>query len=202
MQETLAKTSADVQREARARAYAMPLSEFHVGNPELFRTDTLWPYFERLRKEEPVHWCSTSPVGNYWSVTKYNDIVQCREPAGDLLLRRAARRHHAARRRCPLRMAELHRHGRPRPCRAARRRAAAVHAARAGQDGGADPRALGLGARPPAAQRNLQLGRARVDRAHHADAGDAVRFSLGRAEEAHALVGHGHRAAQERRLCQ
>jgi hypothetical protein len=22
-----------------------------------------------------VHFCSTSPVGNYWSVTKYNDIV-------------------------------------------------------------------------------------------------------------------------------
>ena len=76
MQETLARTQSETQREARARAYAMPLSQFHVGNPELFRTDTLWPYFERLRKEEPVHWCSTSPVGNYWSVTKYNDIVQ------------------------------------------------------------------------------------------------------------------------------
>lgn len=76
MQETLAKASSEAQRAARARAYAMPLSQFHVGNPELFRTDTLWPYFERLRQEEPVHWCSTSPVGNYWSVTKYNDIVQ------------------------------------------------------------------------------------------------------------------------------
>src|ERR1700730_12655349 len=63
------------QRAAREKAYATPLSEFHPGNPELFRTDTLWPYFERLRKEEPVHFCSTSPVGNYWSVTKYNDIM-------------------------------------------------------------------------------------------------------------------------------
>jgi len=76
MQQASAKAISDAQREARTRAYAMPLSQFHVGNPELFRTDTLWPYFERLRKEEPVHWCSTSPVGNYWSVTKYNDIVQ------------------------------------------------------------------------------------------------------------------------------
>lgn len=64
-----------LQEEARQRAYAMPLSQFHVGNPELFRTDTLWPYFERLRKEEPVHYCTASPVGEYWSVTRYNDIM-------------------------------------------------------------------------------------------------------------------------------
>jgi cytochrome P450 len=63
------------QRAAREKAYATPLSEFHPGSPELFSTDTLWPYFERLRTEEPVHFCSTSPVGNYWSVTKYNDIM-------------------------------------------------------------------------------------------------------------------------------
>jgi cytochrome P450 len=63
------------QRAAREKAYATPLAEFHPGNPELFRSDTLWPYFERLRKEEPVHFCSTSPVGAYWSVTRYNDIM-------------------------------------------------------------------------------------------------------------------------------
>jgi cytochrome P450 len=75
MQETLTIARPEVRRAARERAYAMPLSQFHVGDPELFRSDTLWPYFERLRNEEPVHWCSTSPVGNYWSVTKYNDIM-------------------------------------------------------------------------------------------------------------------------------
>jgi cytochrome P450 len=62
-------------RAAHEKAYAMPLSEFHPGAPELFRSDTLWPYFERLRKEEPVHYCTTCPVGDYWSVTKYNDIM-------------------------------------------------------------------------------------------------------------------------------
>jgi len=61
--------------EARARAYATPLDQFHVGHPELFRSDTLWPWFERLRREAPVHFCSTSPVGNYWSVTRYHDIM-------------------------------------------------------------------------------------------------------------------------------
>jgi cytochrome P450 len=61
--------------EARQKAYATPLSEFHPGHPELFRSDTLWPYFERLREEEPVHFCTTSPVGSYWSVTRYDDIM-------------------------------------------------------------------------------------------------------------------------------
>ena len=63
------------QKAARENAYATPLSEFHPGNPELFRADTLWPYFERLRSEDPLHFCATSPVGSYWSVTKYNDIM-------------------------------------------------------------------------------------------------------------------------------
>jgi len=67
---------------AREKAYATPLSEFHPGNPELFRTDTLWPYFERLRNEEPVHFCAMSPVGAYWSVTKYNDIMHVDTNAG------------------------------------------------------------------------------------------------------------------------
>src|SRR6202042_1104537 len=65
----------EMLRAARAKAFATPLGEFHPGNPELFRSNTLWPYFERLRNEEPVHFCSTSPVGNYWSVTKYHDIM-------------------------------------------------------------------------------------------------------------------------------
>ncbi|UTD30415.1 cytochrome P450 [Bradyrhizobium sp. WD16] len=61
--------------EARAKAYATPLADFHPGHPELFRSDTLWPWFERLRREAPVHFCSTSPIGNYWSVTRYDDIM-------------------------------------------------------------------------------------------------------------------------------
>ena len=62
--------------EARERAYATPLEDFDVGNPELFRTDTHWPYFDRLRKEAPVHYCKDSMFGPYWSVTKYNDIME------------------------------------------------------------------------------------------------------------------------------
>ena len=62
-------------RAARAEAYAMPLKDFHPGAPRLFANDTLWPYFERLRKEEPVHYCTNAPIEPYWSITKYNDIM-------------------------------------------------------------------------------------------------------------------------------
>jgi cytochrome P450 len=62
-------------REAREKAYATPLADFHVGDPELFRTDTHWPWFERLRAEDPVHWCKDSEFGPYWSVALFNDIM-------------------------------------------------------------------------------------------------------------------------------
>jgi|SRR5579871_11369 len=61
--------------EAREKAYATPLEQFHVGDAELFRSDTLWPWFERLRREDPVHYCQQSEYGPYWSVTKHKDIV-------------------------------------------------------------------------------------------------------------------------------
>jgi cytochrome P450 len=69
--------SIDLQRAARDAAYSMPLDKIDPADPELFRTDTMWPYFERLRKEDPVHWAESEfeDVGGYWSVTKYNDIM-------------------------------------------------------------------------------------------------------------------------------
>src|SRR5476651_1745622 len=63
------------QNAARERAYTLPLAEFDPGHPELFKTDSFWPYFDRLRKEDPVHYCKDSMFGPYWSVTKYNDIM-------------------------------------------------------------------------------------------------------------------------------
>jgi cytochrome P450 len=61
--------------DARAAAYSMRLEDIDVSQPELFRSNTVWPYFERLRKEAPVHHCAQSRVGPYWSVTKYKDIM-------------------------------------------------------------------------------------------------------------------------------
>jgi cytochrome P450 len=71
----MADGAVHLKEEARAKAYATPLEDFHPGDPDLFRTDSHWPWFERLRQEEPVHYCKDSEFGPYWSVTKYNDIM-------------------------------------------------------------------------------------------------------------------------------
>jgi cytochrome P450 len=63
----LASTAAEVN--------AIPLDKIDVSDPELYRSDTMWPYFARLRREDPVHYCKDSPYGAFWSVTKYNDIM-------------------------------------------------------------------------------------------------------------------------------
>jgi cytochrome P450 len=41
----------------------------------LFEADASLAYFERLRKEDPVHRCENSQFGPYWSVTRYQDIM-------------------------------------------------------------------------------------------------------------------------------
>src|ERR1700676_5546984 len=64
------------QKAARERAYSIPLEQFNPGDPELSRSDTFWPYFDRLRQEDPVHYCKDSMFGPYWSVTRYNDIME------------------------------------------------------------------------------------------------------------------------------
>ncbi|WP_398483515.1 cytochrome P450 [Tardiphaga sp.] len=76
LSKTFDQDRATRDRIARELAYSMPLKDFHPGAPKLFATDTLWPFFERLRAEEPVHYCANSPIEPYWSVTKYNDIMK------------------------------------------------------------------------------------------------------------------------------
>jgi len=69
--------SIDLKRAAREAAYSMPIEAINPADPEIFRTDTWHPYFERLRKEDPLHWSVSDKedVGGFWSVTRYNDIM-------------------------------------------------------------------------------------------------------------------------------
>jgi cytochrome P450 len=60
-----------------ADPWKMPLDQINPADPELFRTNDFWDYFARLRRDDPVHYC-TNPdpeIGPYWSITKYNDIM-------------------------------------------------------------------------------------------------------------------------------
>jgi cytochrome P450 len=59
-----------------AAAATLPLDRIDVGQPLLFQLDAFWPYFARLRREAPVHYCASSEFGPFWSITKYKHIMQ------------------------------------------------------------------------------------------------------------------------------
>jgi cytochrome P450 len=60
---------------AHAHAYSLPIEDVNVANPKLFHHDVIGPYFERLRREDPVHVFESDIYGRYWSITKYHDIM-------------------------------------------------------------------------------------------------------------------------------
>ena len=59
----MADDASAIARDARARAYSTPLEDFQVADLDHFTTDTHWPWFERLRREDPVHYCPDSEYG-------------------------------------------------------------------------------------------------------------------------------------------
>jgi cytochrome P450 len=62
--------------QARADAARMPLDELNVADRDLYATDTVLPYFARLRRESPIHFCPDSEDGPYWSITRFEDIKE------------------------------------------------------------------------------------------------------------------------------
>jgi cytochrome P450 len=62
--------------------YTIPLDEIDVSQPILLQQDRWKPYFERLRAEDPIHYCKESLFGPYWSITRFNDIMEVeKDPA-------------------------------------------------------------------------------------------------------------------------
>ena len=61
---------------AKVHADEIALDQIDVGDPQLFQDGNFWPYFARLRRDDPVHYCGKSAFGPYWSITKYKDIMQ------------------------------------------------------------------------------------------------------------------------------
>ena len=55
--------------------YATHLEDIDLSHPGIWRTNEFLPFMERLRNEDPVHYCKDSAVGPYWSVMKYKDIM-------------------------------------------------------------------------------------------------------------------------------
>ncbi len=56
-------------------ASEIDLATFDITDPEIWRQNAYWDKFERMRKEDPVHYCPGSPFGPYWSITRFEDIM-------------------------------------------------------------------------------------------------------------------------------
>jgi cytochrome P450 len=65
----------DIKAEARARVYALPIEALDPAQADLFAQDAMWPIFERLRAEDPVHHAESDDYGPFWSVTRWNEIM-------------------------------------------------------------------------------------------------------------------------------
>ena len=65
----------DPQEAARAHAFSVPLADIDPSNPDYFEHNTVGHYFERLRRDAPVHRAHSPIFGPYWSITRYQDIM-------------------------------------------------------------------------------------------------------------------------------
>ena len=61
--------------ETLEQIQSLRLDRIDVSQPALYQNDTWRPYFERLRREDPVHRCEGGMYGDYWSITRYRDIL-------------------------------------------------------------------------------------------------------------------------------
>ena len=57
-------------------AESVPLDAIDVSQAELYEQDRQDAFFRRLRRDAPVHHCTDSHFGPYWSVTRFDDIVE------------------------------------------------------------------------------------------------------------------------------
>jgi len=71
----MADGTASVLEAARAEAYSTPLDQIDVSLQDRFVTNTFWPFFERLRNEDPVHYGVSPEFGAFWSITRFEDII-------------------------------------------------------------------------------------------------------------------------------
>ena len=63
-------------------AYDIPLESIDVSDPRLYQEDIYYPYFERLRREQPVHYRRDGMYGSFWSVTRFSDIIEVETAIG------------------------------------------------------------------------------------------------------------------------
>ena len=56
-------------------AAELSLKQIDLADQEIWRQNKMWDRFERLRKEDPVHYTPDSVFGPFWSITRHQDII-------------------------------------------------------------------------------------------------------------------------------
>jgi cytochrome P450 len=62
--------------EVLSDPYTIALEDIDVSDPKLYANDAWRPFFARLRDEDPVHYQANSAFGPFWSITRFQDIVE------------------------------------------------------------------------------------------------------------------------------
>lgn len=70
----LALGTRDDALDYEAALTTLPIERIDVAQPRLFQLGLAPRYFERLRREAPVHYCAEGFFGSYWSITRYEDL--------------------------------------------------------------------------------------------------------------------------------
>jgi len=68
-------TATEAGRAAFSEPETMPIEELDPAQEALFAADTMWPLFDRLRDEAPVHFTPGGNFGPFWSITRHDDIA-------------------------------------------------------------------------------------------------------------------------------
>ncbi len=55
--------------------YAVALEDINMADARYFQTNRQFEFFKRLREEDPVHLNSHPFTGDFWSITKFEDIL-------------------------------------------------------------------------------------------------------------------------------
>ena len=85
--------NAPVHFDPTEDAYSLPLDAIDVSNPKLYQDDIWYPYFERLRREDPVHYTKDGMYGSYLVGDQVQGHHAGRDEPPALFVRGAARRH-------------------------------------------------------------------------------------------------------------
>ena len=73
---------------ARDAAYAMSLENIDLSDPKRFEANIHWPFFDRVRRENPVHYIEDSQVDPFWSILNYDHIMEAEKSHQALSSRR------------------------------------------------------------------------------------------------------------------